>query len=128
MKEDEKYIVDTNILIYVSKADEGVLAILDLLDQTAFFISVISHFEFLNGHRDERHFKDLENLLTQLVTLDLTPEISKRAALLDRETKKKLKFKDLLIAATAQVEGLTLVTADKDFQKLKGLKVKLVKL
>ena len=31
-----------------------------------------------------------------------------------------------LIAATAQVEKLTLVTADKDFKKIKGLKVKLV--
>ena len=128
MSVSEKYIVDTNILIYVSKENENILSTLDGLDQAAFYISVISHFEFLNGHRDDKHLQAMEEFLDQLIVVDLSVEISKRAALLDRETSRKLKFKDLLIAATAQVEGLTLVTDDKDFKKLKGLKVKLVKL
>lgn len=122
------YLLDTNILIYLSRGDEKVSKTLTGLNQEGFFISIISHFEFLNGHKDTKHFKHLEQILQRVAPISLDCKISKRAALLDKETHKKLKFKDLLIAATAQVEGLTLVTADKDFQKLKGLKVKLVKL
>ena len=122
------YLLDTNILIYLSKGDEKILKMLANLKQEWFFISIISHFEFLNGHKDLKHFKELEGILMELAPVEMNCEVSKRAALMDRETGKKLKFKDLLIAATAQVEKLTLVTADKDFKKIKGLKVKLVQL
>lgn len=122
----EGYILDTNILIYLSRGDEKVAKTLSRLNQEWFFISIISHFEFLNGHKTHKHFKELEEILVGLAPIDLNCEISKKAALLDRETDRKIKFKDLIIAATALVEGLTLVTADKGFKKIKGLKLKFI--
>lgn len=80
------------------------------------------------GAKTEGELEFLDKILRTFAPLDLNTKIALGAVRLEKKFPKKLKFKDLLIAATAQVEGLTLVTADKDFKKIKGLKVKLVKL
>lgn len=124
----QEYLLDSNVLIYLSKKDQKVKKILQALKREYFFISTVSSIEVLVGARNEKDFKELDRLVHQFAPLDLNSAISKAAVMLQKKSNKLLKFKDLLIAATAQVEGLTLVTADKDFQKIKGLKVKLIKI
>lgn len=124
----QEYLLDSNILIYFSKKHPKVKKILNALHREYFFISTISSIEVLMGAPDEKEFKLLSELLHSFAPLELSSKISSEAVKLEKKFPKKLKFKDLLIAATAQVEGLTLVTADKDFQKIKGLKVKWMKL
>lgn len=124
----QEYILDSNILIYYIKKIPSAVGLLKKLKREYYFISVVTTFEVLAGSTDEKDFRHLNEILHTFAPMDLNSEIMRKAILLDKKDPKKLKFKDLLIAATAQVEGLTLVTADKDFQKLKGLKVKLVKL
>jgi predicted nucleic acid-binding protein len=121
----EEYILDTNILIYLFEGRESIASTLLSLHREYFFTSVISHFEFLVGARSEAEEKEIRSKLKETAPLDIRLEIVEAAVKLQKQY--KLKFKDLLIAATAQVEGLTLVTADKDFKKIKGLKVNLIR-
>ncbi len=124
----QEYLLDSNVLIYLSKKDPKVKKILLALKREYFFISTISSIEVLVGAKSEKDCKELGRFIHQFAPIDLNSAISKGAVHLHKKMNKKLKFKDFLIAATAQVEGLTLVTADKDFQKIKGLKVKLIKI
>jgi predicted nucleic acid-binding protein len=117
----EGYLLDTNILIYFTEGNLKLIAFLSKLKQETFFASVISHFEFLDGHKTSKQLNEMEKAIEGFIFLDLRREITKAAAELDLKTKKKLKLKDLLIAATAKVENLTIVTADKDFKKVEGV-------
>ncbi|MFA4814928.1 MAG: type II toxin-antitoxin system VapC family toxin [Candidatus Gracilibacteria bacterium] len=124
----QEYILDSNILIYLSNNKEPkIKKMLQSLRREYFFISTISSIEVLMGAKNEKDLKELNRFIHQFVPIDLNSAIGREAVKLSKKQTKKLKFKDLLIAATAQVEGLTLVTADKDFKKIKGLKVRLVK-
>lgn len=122
----EGYLLDTNILIYLLEGQKAVYQFLLGLKQEVFFISTISNFEFLSGHSTEAQWQKRVQALEGFAPLDFRRETSIEASLF-QQMNPHLRFKDLLIAATAKVEKLTLVTADKDFKKLKGLKVRLFK-
>lgn len=124
----QEYILDSNILIYLSKGDQKIEKKLNALRREYFFISTVSIVEVLIGEKDKAEAERLRQMVHQFVPLDLRNEIAEKAVALAHKSKKKLKFKDLLIAATALVEGLTLVTADKDFKSIPGLKLKLLSL
>lgn len=124
----EEYILDANILIYAFDRNSEVIQFLKRLKRPYFFISTITYFEFLTGAKSELIEDKIKRRLKQLVPLDFRVDTVFEAHKIQKKYPKKLKFKDLLIAATAQVEGLTLVTADEDFKKIKGLKVKLIKI
>lgn len=120
----EGYLLDTNILIYLLEGQKEVYQFLLDLKQEVFFISTISDFEFLSGHPTQTQWQKRVQALEGFAPLDFRRETSMEASRLQKMNL-HLRFKDLLIAATAKVEKLTLVTADKDFKKLKGLKVRL---
>lgn len=124
----QEFILDSNILIYLSKGDQKIEKKLHALNREYFFISAVSVVEVLIGEKDKAEAERLKKMVHQFVPLDLRNEIAEKAVALAHQSKKKLKFKDLLIAATALVEGLTLVTADKDFKSIAGLKLKLLSL
>lgn len=124
----EEYILDSNILIYYTKRDPKVISLLKGLRREYFFISVITRIEVLMGAKTDQETKGLDQILRTFAPLDLGTKIALEAVRLEQKHHKKLKFKDLLIAATAMVEGLTLVTADKDFKKIPDLELKLVRL
>lgn len=123
-----EYLLDSNILMYFSQGNEQIKKSLENLNREYFFISSLSYVELLMGTKNKKEFQMLDDLLHQFAPLDIGIKIAKELVRLEKKYPKKLKFKDLLIAATAQVEGLTLVTADKDFTKIKELEVKLLKL
>ncbi len=122
----QEYLLDSNVLIYLSKRDLKIKKTLQSLKREYFFISTISSIEVLMGAKGGKDLEELSQFIHQFAPLDLNSAVGREAVKLSKQQGKKLKFKDLLIAATAQVEGLTLVTADKDFKKIKGLKVKLI--
>lgn len=92
--------------------------------QEYFFISTMSTIELLMGAKSKKDEEELNHFVHQFAPLDLDSKVAREAVNLSKMNTKKLKFKDLLIAATAKVESLTLITADKEFKKMKGLKVK----
>ncbi len=120
-----EYLLDTNVLIRHAQADEKVIAHLERLNRPYFFASAITYFELLCGCKNKTEEKKLKEYLQGMVILDLRQQTMDQA-LSFRDQKKTLKFKDLLIAATAQLEDLKLVTADKDFRGIKGLGVEWV--
>lgn len=64
---------------------------------------------------------DIEAYLDDCENVTLDKDVVREA--LKLLTVKKMKFKDLVIAATAKVHGKTLITADRDFEGLEGVKV-----
>jgi len=122
------YLLDTNILIYFLKGDAKVVKFFENLNIDKSAISIVSRLEFLNGLQDELFLTmEMEDYLDMFENILLDKNIVRQAALLSFKTKKKLKFNDLIIAATSIINKKTLITADKDFQKIPGLKVKMIK-
>ena len=121
--------MDTNIVIYLLYANPSVCNYVDGLNQSDFYISMISRLEVLLGfQKQNRTLEDLENYMDDFKNLDFSVEVCRAAALMDFKLHGKLKFKDLIIAATAKVHNLTLITSDMDFKKIKGLKVEYIRL
>lgn len=122
------YLLDTNILIYFLQGNRHIIDVLNDLCQDQFSISVISRLELLVGlDKDTKTKRELELTLDECKNIPVDTAIATAAADLFHSLKSKLKFKDLVIAATAEKNGYTVITCDKDFKKLKDVKVLLVK-
>lgn len=90
-------------------------------------VAAITRTEVLIGAQKEQvSLKELVEYLNLFDCLAITKEVSDSAAKLYLSHTFPLKFKDLLIAATAIVHNMVLVTADKDFRKLEGLRVEVI--
>ena len=116
-----RFLSDTNIIIYVSK---GILSLDDFLNENdELFISSISYME-ANGFpfRDRQEENEIVKFCTMFNRFPITEEIENRTILI-RKTH-KIKLPDAIIAATAIVHNLILVTRnDSDFKNISGLKV-----
>ncbi len=122
------YILDSNIFIYFLKGDQRLIEFLEDLDAERFYTSVISRLEVLIGHdKDHMSLKEVEFYLDDCENIAVDKSVIQEAFHLTSKLKKKLKFKDLLIAATAKVHKKVLVTGDKDFKNVPGLKVLIYK-
>lgn len=116
------YLLDTNILIYLGQNNALVKEKLTGLGRAYFFTSSITYFELFCSAISKEEKARLKRFLQGMVVLDLQRGAMDIALAL-REKRPSLKFKDLLILATAQVEGLTLLTADKDFKGLDSVQL-----
>lgn len=122
------YLIDTNIVIYYFNGltdDEAIHTILG----ASFQISVITKIEFLGWGQFasdlELHTKARE-FISHATIFDLPEAIAEQAILLRQQF--KTKTPDAIIAATALVNGLTVVTNNTaDFSRL-GVQTLVVKL
>lgn len=117
-------LVDSNILIRFSRGDHEAANWLKINDEL--MVSVVTELELLVGSRDKRHLKETKTFLSRFPVIDITPEISRRAAKLIEEynLSHNLQVADSLIAATALVSDLELATINKkDFRYISGLKL-----
>lgn len=123
------YLLDTNIIIYFLLNKKLVRNFFEKNKIQNSAISMISRLEVLLGaEKESRPFHELEAYLDKFTNIPLDADICREAALLKLKEKKTLKFKDLVIAATARQNNLTLVTADKDFKTVKGINLQLINL
>jgi predicted nucleic acid-binding protein len=112
-------LIDSNIIIYAAQAQH--------VDLRAFIakrtpaVSAISYVEVLGYHRlTEQERQHFEAFFAAAPLLPLTREILDRAVKLRQL--KKITLGDSLVAATALVHGLTLVTRNtKDFDWISNL-------
>ena len=124
-----RFLLDSNVLIYAMNKRKCALDFFRSHKSAYFATSAVSRLEVLLGEsKEEMSMEEMENELDDFQTIVLDNKIVRSAALLHGRNKKTLKFKDLVIEASANVNGLTLVTADKDFRAIEGLKVKLLKI
>jgi len=118
------HLIDSNTIIeYVGKRlpITGTLWLENLIDSEDGTLSIINWIEIFSypsiGDEEKNRFEDL---CERLMLLNLTFDIAERTALL-RQTV-KMKLPDAIIAATALVHNLTLVTNDThDFKNVPGL-------
>jgi predicted nucleic acid-binding protein len=117
----DSFLLDTNIIIYSIKGEP----IIDdfVKDEDDLYISSITYIEALGfpfNNRDEEN--KITKFCNMIERLYLTEEVEKQTILIRKSN--KIKLPDAIIAATAMVHNLTLVTHDiDDFKSIRGLKI-----
>ena len=116
----QKYLIDTNSLIdaQTRKLPEKGLAFLAEAINDYFTISFITYIEFLG-------YKDVTQANKDFIALATVIEIDRDIIDVCIELRKtqRIKLPDAIIAATALVQDLIIITNnEKDFKNIKGLK------
>jgi predicted nucleic acid-binding protein len=109
--------IDTNIAIYLLGGNEQVA---DLLDGQTVYISFVTELELLSkpGLTFDEEFQ-IRAFLSQCTVLDLLPSVKETVVTFRRAY--RLKLPDAIVAATAFVVSMPLVTADKGFARIDEL-------
>lgn len=114
-------LVDSNILIYAARP--GAEALRNAIPWEEVAVSVVTRIEVLGYHRlkDEERAA-LDALFGALEVLAVTPEVADRAIALRRL--RRMSLGDSIIAATALVRGIPLVTHNvPDFEGIQDLRI-----
>ncbi len=116
-----KYIADTNFLLYVISGNEGVFEYIN----DEFYISEITEIELLgNKGITDLQMKSRSKIVNNCTLVGLSEHIKRITIQLKQ--KYTLKIPDAIIAATSIYLNLPLLTADKDFIKIKELNLILI--
>lgn len=113
-----KIIVDTNICVYLINGDD-VLA--DLLQDQELYISVMTEIELYAYYSEESETKILDTFIESVNILELDHQIKSKTIALRK--KAKLKLPDTIIAASALANNFSLLSADRSFRKVDGLRL-----
>lgn len=114
--DNKKYLLDSNIIIYHLN---GIELATNFLRKHIFdcFISRITFVEVLSFDFNESEKSSIINLLNNFTILDTSENIALQC--LKNREKRKIKLPDNIIASTAQVNDLILVSRNiKDFKDL----------
>jgi len=118
------YLLDTNTVIYYldgTLTPKGFTLVLDILQDKKCALSVISKIEVLGFQfPDIPSGQKAEQFVLSLPMIPLTEEIVEKT--IELRKARKPKVADAIIAATAIVQGFTLISRnEKDFINLPGL-------
>ena len=121
-----RYLADSNALIdYLEETmPEKGLAFMDaLVDSREVIISVITEIEVLGFQAADVYLQKVQQLVDAAEIIPLADATIIREAIAIRRTA-RIKLPDAVIAATAKVRGLTLLSRnEKDFSRVEGLSV-----
>lgn len=122
-----KVLLDTNAIISLFKENISVVSEVDIADEV--FISIINELEFKSVLNLSSHDKTLfDDFASMVNVLDLqASNIVLKNKIIEIRNKYGLKLPDAIVAASAIVHDALLVTADKDFKKVQGLQLKIIK-
>ena len=117
-----KVVVDSNIIIYLSK---GILNFEDILTKyDYFYISIITYLEVM-GYQfpDEEERGIIKDLLNSFTMINIDPGIAENVLLIRQQ--KKIKLPDAIILATAKFLNCDLLTRNvSDFSNiLEGINI-----
>jgi len=119
-----QYLIDNNVISnYFSEllSEKGMDLVSEIIDKTP-NISVITEIEALSWISSDLNKEIVvKDFIQNANILPLTSSIVKQTILIRRS--KKTKTPDAIIAATAIVNDLSLITSDKGFDNIKGLKI-----
>jgi len=114
-------LIDTNVIIY---STQDKLKLHDFLNvEDSLYISSITYIEALGiPFQDKREESKIIEICKKFERLFLTEEVEKQTILIRKS--RKIKLPDAIIAATAIVHNLTLVTRNSDdFKNVPKLKM-----
>lgn len=118
-----KYIADTNILLYIIAGKKEILKFID----AEFYISEITEIELLGDKNiTTQQFENRSALIENCTIVDLSEQIKRITIHLKQHY--NIKIPDAIIAATSIYLNIPLITADKDFKKIKELDLILIEL
>ena len=126
------YLLDTNVLIDFFHGQKNIVDKVQSIERENLSISIITAAEIYHGSYktalSRKYIDEFENFLIDLEVLliPLDRELVKRYGLLMASLEKqgkKLSSFDILIAATALIHNLTIITNDKGLARIKGLKI-----
>jgi predicted nucleic acid-binding protein len=123
-------IVDTDVLIWYMKGNDRAYHSIESLD--AFFITVVTYIELIQGMRNKTELKEFRNALRNwnVKILYISEEISAKAMFyIERHCLSySLQLADALICATAIVNGLPVLTGNaKHYRIIKELDLRVFK-
>ena len=117
-------LLDTNLLVYHVAGDPAVTRFLDgTIARRSFCLSILSVIEFLgwHGHTDDK-FLECKELIELATILAVSKEVADKAIELRRA--KRIKLADAVIASTALVNNLSLVTTNiRDFKGIPDIQI-----
>ncbi len=117
-----KYLIDTNVVIdYLGQKlpDSGMRFVGTVID-TVSNVSVITKIEVLGFNAPNEHYQTLNDFMNDSTIWHLVDKIIEVS--IEVRKKYKTKLPDAIIAATALVHGLVIVSRNvKDFQNIDGL-------
>ncbi len=121
----QRYLIDTNVISHLfanTLPASGRLFVENILN-AEFIISVAVEIEVLTYHQSPEKMPLIEDFMSLATILPLDKEVTKKTIEI-RRNNRRLKLADAIIAATAIVYNLALITNNtKDFVGLKGLHV-----
>jgi predicted nucleic acid-binding protein len=106
-----RYLLDTCVLIDVLRSRTQAIAFVEGVEGEP-WVSVVTAAELLAGTRTPAERSKIEQLLEELVVADLVLEIAVLAGMFCRDFRQThgVEIPDALIAATAKIHGVRLVT------------------
>ncbi len=114
-----RLLIDTNIIIYFLSGDSTLTS---LLDGKHTYVSIITKLELLSypelGKSEEQK---IQHFLNACTVIELSPAIQQETILLRR--KHRLKIPDSVIAASAIVFDIPLLTSDTALKKIAELEI-----
>jgi tRNA(fMet)-specific endonuclease VapC len=123
------YLLDTSVVIQLRDGDRRFRSMLETVEETP-SISAITRVEleggiYANADLIEKRRRAVDVLLREFAVLDLTNEIAAiYGEIVEQRGFSRRKITDRMIAATALVHGLALVTLNgRDFRDVPGLKL-----
>ena len=123
--EEENFIIDSNIIIYHldGRIPEKQRPEVRRIFESSFVISTIANIEVLGWHKITREDRiKTERFLSNAIVIYLGKDIEQKSIELRR--KHNIETPDSIIAATAILNNLTLVTRNEDdFKTIKDLKI-----
>lgn len=122
--ERSQYLIDTNAVVdYLGGKlpSIGITFMNDVIDAEP-NISVITKIEVLGFNAPPQHYKILSNFIDDVTTLELTTNVVE--ACIQIRQKNKIRLPDAIIAATALIYDLVLISRNiSDFKNIDGLVV-----
>lgn len=121
------YLLDSNIFINHFNDHHKATLVLEKYSKNTkqTYISVLTECEVLSfASLTDQQINKIKVVLEPFIALPITSEICQLAGMLRR--KYKINTIDALIAATAKSHNVTLITFDKDFEKIKGISVEIL--
>jgi predicted nucleic acid-binding protein len=121
MSGNNKVILDSNILIYLSQNKLTTKEVFN--DNHEYYVSIISYMEILSyNFSSKEEEKLIYKLLSFFEIIDITKSIADRV--IDLKKQRKIKLPDAIIVATALHKDFTLYTNDKQLHSIENLKTK----
>ena len=120
----EQYLIDTNVVSdYFSELlpEAGMTLIDQAIDATP-NLSIITQIELLSWKTDDVAEQQVKNFIEDSIIWEVTSDVVTKCVKIRRS--KKIKTPDAIIAATALINGFTIITNnEKDFENIRGLKI-----